>query len=711
MLSRGLAAFSMCAALFAQDTSARLDRCNVEWDTPAASSADSMPLGNGDIGLNVWVEKSGDLLFYISKSDAWSDNPAGNYGLIKLGRVRLKLTPAPFEAQAFRQTLRLRQGEILVSADDGSSMRIWVDANHPVIHVEAKTRRPSSAEVQLESWRTEATKDLNADTIFPAKPGRIAWCYRNRNREAAQLRDLTFGAILTGPGLDSAGPATLRSVKPSTMHSVAIYPLTAQAESLEQWLGRAEKASASSAKVPLETAYRDHLKWWNVFWDRSFIYVDGGEAALKVTQGYALQRFVSACAGRGAWPIKFNGSLFTTDLTLHRQVNGVDQVTPVNADYRAWGGQYWFQNTRPMYWPMLEAGDFDMMQPLFRMYQGMLVANAPKIRDTYNHGGSYFAETSRFWGGIGKVGPNDPAGYTNHYFTPVLELSSMMLDYYAHTGDDRFAQEYLIPMAEAGLDFFDRHFGRDENGKLLLDPDNAIEMFWKVRDPLPDIAGLHFVLEGLLALPQNLTGKDRRTKWRRLRREIPRLPQGERDGKTVLLPFASAEDPKPHNSENPELYAIHPFRLFGLGKPDLALARDTFAVRAIKRTGCWHQDPVQAALLGDAETARQDVEVNFSAKAADMRFPAFWTAFHDYAPDEDNGGNGMLALEYMLMQSSGRRILLLPAWPKGWNAHFRLHAPLRTVVEGVVQDGALVKWTVSPPNRRADVSIASEIKP
>jgi hypothetical protein len=31
----------------------------------------------------------------------------------------------------------------------------------------------------------------------------------------------------------------------------------------------------------------------------------------------------------------------------------------------------------------------------------------------------------------------------------------------------------------------------------------------------------------------------------------------------------------------------------------------------------------------------------------------------------------------MLMQTVGRKILLLPAWPKNWNADFKLHAPLR----------------------------------
>jgi hypothetical protein len=76
-----------------------------------------------------------------------------------------------------------------------------------------------------------------------------------------------------------------------------------------------------------------------------------------------------------------------------------------------------------------------------------------------------------------------------------LELSAMMLDYYAYTGDKAFVTKTLLPMADAGVTFFDQHFQRDANGKLQLDPDNAIEMFWKVRNPLPDIAGLRYVLQ------------------------------------------------------------------------------------------------------------------------------------------------------------------------------------------------------------------------
>jgi hypothetical protein len=55
-----------------------LDACNIVWDIPSKDMNGSMPLGNGDIGTNVWMEENGDLVFYISKTDSWSDNPTSN---------------------------------------------------------------------------------------------------------------------------------------------------------------------------------------------------------------------------------------------------------------------------------------------------------------------------------------------------------------------------------------------------------------------------------------------------------------------------------------------------------------------------------------------------------------------------------------------------------------------------------------------------------
>ena len=39
-----------------------LDSYNVVWTTPSENAHGSMPLGNGDVGINAWVEANGDLV-------------------------------------------------------------------------------------------------------------------------------------------------------------------------------------------------------------------------------------------------------------------------------------------------------------------------------------------------------------------------------------------------------------------------------------------------------------------------------------------------------------------------------------------------------------------------------------------------------------------------------------------------------------------------
>ena len=55
------------------------------------------------------------------------------------------------------------------------------------------------------------------------------------------------------------------------------------------------------------------------------------------------------------------------------------------------------------------------------------------------------------------------------------------------------------------------------------------------------------------------------------------------------------------------------------------------------------------------------------------------------------------------MQVDGKKIRLLPAWPKGWDADFKLNAPYNTTVEGTVENGKLINLKVIPQSRMADV--------
>jgi alpha-L-fucosidase 2 len=171
---------------------------------------------------------------------------------------------------------------------------------------------------------------------------------------------------------------------------------------------------------------------------------------------------------------------------------------------------------------------------------------------------------------------------------------------------------------------------------------------------------------------------------------------------TVLLP--AEQYAMKNNVENPELYSVFPYGIYGVGKPDLQLARDTFAVRMHPDRYCWYQNGIQAALLGLTEEAVRDVTERASKNfTKQCRFPAMFDANYDSIPDIDHGGGLQSTLQRMLMQCEGRRILLLPAWPKGWDADFKLHAPMQTTVEGKVRNGKIGELVVTPAKRMNDI--------
>ena len=684
----GAGSLNVSQQMVLPDINPWLDTNNVSWNVPGTNYDQSMPIGNGDIGLNVWTETNGDLVFYIGKTDAWADDVTSDSGLMKVGKVRVSLNP-PRTLSPFLQVLKLRTGEIQVQ-EGTANLRVWVDANNPVIRVEATNAQPFTLLVKAENWRTPSVEDVT----MAGQTNQIVWFHRNSSPANPHVANLTFGAAIAGAGLTNQTSTNLTSATPALSQMVCIYPLTAITATTNQWVTALSQNESQLSALDLEQTRAAHQAWWNQFWHRSWIFVRGDQTATNVTQGYVLQRFVTACAGRGAYPIKFNGSIFVVD----------NPSTSRNADARAWGGQYWFQNTRAMYWPRLKAGDFDIMQPLFNMYYGMLASNAVQVTGYYGHGGAYFQETSPFWGGLPYMGPEVAANFTAHYFTPILELSMMMLDYYEYTGDAAFAQQTLVPIASAGLQFFDQHFGRDAQGKLLLDPDNAIEMFWKVHDPAPDIAGLQAVLQRMITLPNNIVSSAQVASWSNLLQQLPPLPQVTTNGKTLLLPYTGVQTNASHNGENPELYSIYPFRLYGLGKPSFQVGLDSFNARKQTQSGCWVQDPIQSAMVGLASVAKSYVSVNFtSSQDPAQAFPAFWVARNDYAPDEDNGGNGENGLQQMILQADGHTILLLPAWPAGWNGDFLVHAPFQTTVQGTIVNGKVTNLDVLPRSRKGDV--------
>jgi alpha-L-fucosidase 2 len=736
-------------------------RYNVTWDSPSKDFNGSMPIGNGDIGANVWVEDGGDFLFYISKTDAWSENAR----LLKLGKIRLRLTPNPFaKGCQFKQELDLKNGVIKISSSTSSpgtsvDLRFWIDANNPVIRVTGKTSTDTKIEMMLEHWRTQRTEvakgDLSfsglvdrdskgkgfayplfiePDTLVETNKDKILWFHRNKKNAHSVWEDtleiqglggfmkesgdpllnLTFGALVQGEGMANQSASTLESASVTRVVDFSVFPLTSQTPSAQNWIDRVEGQAAKYKEKSSKAHWAAHKNWWHDFWSRSWINIDAkpGSDGYIVARGYALQNWISACSGRGNMPIKFNGSIFTVD-----GIQANNQM-PLGPDYRAWGPCYWWQNTRLPYWPMLASGNYDMMKPLFKMYLDALPLAIHRVRKYHRFDGAYFPETIYFWGahsnqdyGWHPKKDRHPdkirTPFIQYEWQGGIELTAMMLQYYQHTGDNEFLKKSILPLAKEIVTFYDKRYSRNDDGKLEIYPANALEDVWECTNPTPEVAGLRFILPQLIKLT---TDQNEKQFYTRMFNDMPELESAiSETGKKFILPARKGKKRR-GNCEKPECYAVFPYRLYGVGLPDLDVAKETFrlsptSMKGQSRTNGWAQDPIFAACVGDTHGAAQRLVTRSKLFHEKSRFPAFWGPNFDWVPDQDHGGVNMIALQHMLMQTepSSDKIHLCPAWPKDWDCSFKLHAPRKTTVQGEIKKGKVINLIVTPKSRAKDI--------
>jgi len=730
----------------AYDPIAALEKYNVVWDSPSKDAWGTMPAGNGDLSLNVWMEESGDLLFYLGKTDSWDDNCR----LLKLGRVRVRLSPNPLlKSKVFKQTLKLSEAAVEINCGQGQDevdLKVWADANHPVIHVAVKSKKPVEATATVELWRTEPyelptieVSDVHfdhyvpgnkhfptivePDTVLTGLKDRIGWYHHNRKSVgpalAAKLQDMegfkqedpilhrTFGAVITAERAEKIDDLNLRSPA-ATSHLFSIYVLTKHPSSPDEWLKSVEGLIAATEKISFQTRLQAHRQWWEQFRRRSWIDIHStspSDDTYIVSRAYVLQRFINACAGRGQYPIKFNGSIFTVP----------NPGSPGDADYRRWGPGYWWQNTRLPYVSMCTSGDFDLREPLYRMYCGDVLEMAKyRTRHYFGHEGAYFNECVYFWG----AAFNESYGWTPREKRTVVENESrwhrwewqggiellyMMLDHYEHTLDEKLLKERLLPLAHEVLTFYDQHYKVDERGKIIMEPAQALETWWDCRNPMPEIAGILAVTERLLELAGNKVSAEEKALWQRMHNKMPELPTRVVDGVRMLAPAERFADK--HNIENPELYAVFPYRRIAVGRPGIELGIEALKRREDRGNFGWRQDDIFMAYLGLTEQAREYVVGRARKWHEGSRFPAFWGPNYDWIPDQDHGGVLMKAVQAMLIQTDGRKIFLLPAWPRDWDVDSKVHAPYRTVFDGQVRHGQITQLKVTPPSREKDIEI------
>jgi hypothetical protein len=757
---------ALAAAPAGNVLASRLAAYDPIWTEPSRNSGESMPCGGGDIGLNVWVE-GGDLLFYVARSGAFDET--NSYLKLGRVRVTLDPSPfadvRDFR-QTLRLIdgeVEVRCGAVTTTiwADvETPVVHVAVESTAPVSVVatlenwrtEDRDYLPAEMSMHRAYDGAPVTPRQLADEVDFAEGG-VLVLHRNREETVFDLlvdqqgmqamkaelfnplNGLTFGALMTGDGMAPAGTVQgryastdftgwrLASARPRRSHALRLVCPIEQTPTKAAWMTALRRLSSGAASPA--ASRRRSRRWWRDFWARSHILIQPGAAkpdspAWRVGRNYQLFRHQLGTNATAIWPTKFNGGNFTYD---PEYVDPEKRLTP---DYRMWGGgEFTAQNQRLVYWPMLKSGDVDMMTPQLDFYRRIQRTGELRTWTYWGHEGACFVEQienfglccgqewgwNRSWDKPAARLPGvEDSAFVSYHWDTVFEFCLMMLEVGRFTGRHRPGDLGFI---DSCLTFFDQHYRREHkivsgeelgpDGKLVLFPGTACETYKTALNSTVTIAGMDALLRELLALPGPLLNATQRTRYAAIRQTLPAIPRRTMQGKRVIAP-AQLWD-RVQNVEIPQLYPVFPYDQFGVGRPDLQLAIDTWRVGVDtpeqKDIKSWHQDAIFCARMGlTEEAARLTV-----AKMDDSgrRYPTFWGPGHDWTPDHNWGGSGMIGLQEMLMQTPGEAIHLFPAWPRDWDVDFKLHAPRQTVVTASLREGRLTALSVEPAAARARV--------
>jgi hypothetical protein len=736
-----------------------LSSCNITWHTQSNNSSASMPCGGGDIGLNVWVE-NGDILFYMAQSGTFDENNA----LLKMGRVRINLFPDLLSNATFQQRLNIKDGNITIQAKD-VKIAIWVDVFKPVIHADIQSTKAITIKASYETWRyadhlISNPKELRSTSYKVAQPfdvttykdsiqftnNSILFYHRNRadvnnifdyTVHAEQMDTVkdqlfnpiagnTFGGMMIAGNMQPAGidsgkyantpfsSYALQTTKPVHQQSISIILNTEQTKSIETWIDHLTAVHHSLRAAT--DAYNQTVNWWHQYWKRSFIYIEGIDSNMSIN--YQLFRYMLGCNAYGKYPTKFNGGLFTFDPVY------VDSTYPSSPDFRLWGGgTFTAQNQRLVYYGMLKSGDFDVMKPQFNFYTRIQKNTELRSEVYWHHKGACFTEQLENFGlpNVFEYGLKRPKNYDagleynawlEYTWETVFEFCNMMLETQHYNNDDI---SHYIPFIESCLRFYDEHYqmlaqerGRklfDSSGHYVFYPTSAAETYKMTYNSTTVIAALQTVLEKMLALPSAYLDSSKKDTLSIMLKRIPPISFTNISGYTTIAPAQAWQ--RVQNTESPQLYPVFPWGIYGIGKPWLDTAINTYRydpqVNKYKDFKGWRQENIFAARLGLTSEAFELTKGKFSV--GKHRFPSFFGPGYDWTPDHNWGGTAMIGLQEMLLQADDEHIYLLPAWPKDKDVSFKLHAPHNTTVEAKLIGGKIGYLNVIPASRKKDIIV------
>ena len=690
---------------FSENTGGVVSRSDVFLGRPNTLDSQSLPLGNGSLGVAAWA--AGGFTAQLNRSDTMPSR-------LSPGQVQIPGLAPMTSASNFTGTLDLYNG-VLNESGGGMTMQAWVPAGKDELIVNVTGANPSTQETaDLHLWSGRSPTAAASGAV-----GTLAQTWVDNSQTGSS--GLTFGAM---SAITAGGTNVTASVVNSTEVQVSFTPNSNGSFRVviasPEWTGGTASSTASTligsdATTAASTLLATQSSWWNAYWANAGL--------IEATSSDGTAQYMENL--RTLYLYDEAASMHSGDYPGSQA--GVADMFAYDQDQQDWyPAGYWLWNLRGQIAANLSSGDFNLNLPIFSMYLNDLT-NIKSWTSAQMGGltGACVPETMRFNGnGYYNGGSNSSnascaiassPSYNAEDITSGAELALWIWQQYEDTGSTSFLQTYY-PLMEQASEFLLAYQKLGSDGYLHAVA-NAHETQWAVEDPTTDLAADQALFPATVSAATILnTDSSLVTQLKTAEGEIE--PYARTDAAThdqllntqptTAAAAASADaggtdviadsyQPSAtiHNGENVGLEPVWPYGVITdsttvNGDNLTALADRTYNSRPNVNNPDWSFDAVDAARLDMPAQVQSDLV-------------AITESYQSYISGLGNLSSGTVGDEPYIEQSStvatamdealatdyDGTLRIAPAWPSGWNASGTVYIQGGSKVDVQVEGGVI----------------------
>ena len=736
LLTAGAAVAQTSESLLKYDYRTLVGRSDLSFNTPAPSSHDGLPIGNGRVGTLVWTTPSA-LHYQINHVDLFcsgnntlaSPNGHTDYSA-GCGYLDVNLADFGddvFAGEKFNQNLSVYEG---LEGADGAGVKTkslaWTDGDVIATEVDDQRGHPDVINIDLRMLRYAQNFTVKQP---PSPIGPHGAAIRTGDHVAISRLDIRDGNILltqefTEGNFYSASAVAVGVVGRQTKASyyneltvrlsaeprqgkMLILAATAVSYDRNENVGDlALKQLAAAQAKSFDALLQDNRTWWGNFWSQGFIHLHSADGvADNVERYYTYFLYLMGSCCRATYMPRFCGVIWGTD-----------------GDLRMWGSMYWWHNQGCLFDGFTPANRPELMTCVFTTYSRYLDAYARAARQQWGSQGIWIPETTWFNGpedlpdniaaemrdlylarkhwnerskefddyARNKNGLNSrwnyrytdtqqgPFAWTSHVLSTTAKIANLYWLHYAYWPDSQWLRTTGYPVIKGTAEFY-RNFPnlyKADDGKYhIRHVNNLEEKPWGRSDTPEELLAMRVIFSIAIRASEILdVDADLRAKWKEISDNLLPVPPSPQPGEYYDICTPVTDDTALLNSLKAS-YTGRGSRRGGDGG----------------NLGILSREPVIAANLGMGELVKVVVpgqmhsnpEASGPAPARRGRGQLRNRMMMGEGPgaiEFEQLGNASHGLQNALLQSvppspeKDPVNTVFPAWPKGWDAQFTLAA-------------------------------------